>query len=475
MLNNNKRLLILLTLISSMFNVSCSPVEKHVEQNNKASLGKAKAMQVTTNQANDDIVVAINIGGGEYQGIDGIAYQADTLPLTAKRGDIQTIKGAQDSYIYQSYREGDIQFSLPIVDGVYDILFKFAEPDDIKVGSRVFNVIAQGKNVIDTLDVRLARDGKHQSALIRTVTGIEVSAGALDISFDAIEGAPVLSAIIVRKKHVKSAQWQLVWQDEFELDGAPDESKWNYDVWPARKVNDEDQAYTSRAKNARVKDGKLIIEAHKESYDNAEYTSARLHSQGKGDFLYGRAEVRAKIPAGQGSWSAIWMLPSDPYKYATQCPKDEDWQGNPNCDAWPNSGEIDIMEHVGYDMQNVHGTVHNKAYYWLNWQQRKSSVEGQNIDTEFHTYALEWTPETITIFFDETPYFFYSNEATGWKSWPYDHPYHLILNLAVGGMWGRAGGPIDDSIFPLKMEIDYVRVYENKNKKILSKLGQIAD
>ena len=180
--------------------------------------------------------------------------------------------------------------------------------------------------------------------------------------------------------------------------------------------------------------------------------------------LYGRVDVRAKLPKGQGTWAAIWMLPTDPFKYATGCDTGVDWQGNPECDAWPNSGEIDIMEHVGYDMQTIHGTVHNKAYYWINWEQRKASVEGKTVDTEFHVYSLEWSPEHISVLFDGVPYFYYANEQTGWQAWPFDHPYHVILNLAIGGHWGRAGGPIDDSIFPATMAVDYVRIYKPKEK-----------
>ena len=210
----------------------------------------------------------------------------------------------------------------------------------------------------------------------------------------------------------------------------------------------------------RVANGLLLIEAHKESYGKAKYTSGRIHSLGKGDFLYGRAEVRAKLAAGQGSWSAIWMLPSDPFKYSTTCAQGADWQGSSECDAWPNSGEIDIMEHVGYDMNIVHGTVHTKDYYWVNGKQRKASVDAKDVAEAFHVYAIEWTPNRIDIFFDGTRYYTYMKDSDRWQSWPFDHPYHLILNLAVGGDWGRAGGPIDDRIFPAKMEVDYVRVYK---------------
>ena len=408
-------------------------------------------------QNGNDVVWAVNVGGKEYVGVDGITYQADSSSIA---GDIENIKGSQDSFIYQSYRTGDLNITQPMENGFYDIIFKFAEPEDIAIGARVFDVFAQQQLVIDDLDVKLARDGKHLSGLVRAVNNVEVTDGQLDISFQAIAGQPILNALIVRKKNTNSNQWKLVWSDEFDYQGKPDPSKWTHDIWPAKKVNNEDQTYTDNLKNVQVKDGNLVITADKETYANAEYTSGRIHSQGKGDFLYGRVDVQAKLPAGQGTWSAIWMLPSDPFKYSTKCQKNEDWQGSSTCDAWPNSGEIDIMEHVGYDMQTIHGTVHNKAYYWKNWEQRKASIEGKNVEQAFHLYSIEWTPENITVFFDNTPYFFYTNESTGWRAWPYDHPYHIILNLAIGGAWGTAGGPIDDSIFPVSMEVDYVRIFK---------------
>jgi len=118
------------------------------------------------------------------------------------------------------------------------------------------------------------------------------------------------------------------------------------------------------------------------------------------------------------------------------------------------------MEHVGYDMNKVHGTVHNKAYYWVNKEQRKASVDGHDVANDFHQYAIEWSPERIDIFFDGSRYFTYLNQGEGWEAWPFDHPYHIVLNLAIGGDWGSAGGPIDNSIFPAKLEVDYVRVYQ---------------
>ncbi|WJG10130.1 malectin domain-containing carbohydrate-binding protein [Aliiglaciecola sp. LCG003] len=409
------------------------------------------------------IVYALNVGGEDYVSSDNIHYRADNLSISAVKASSVDSKGTQDIPLYQTYRQGDMHLSLPMQNGQYAVKFMFAEPKNTAVGKRLFDVRLEDELHIPSLDVRGERDGKTLSALERTVIDVEVLDGQLDIVLTGVKGEPVLHALVVRKVDTKQTDWQLVWSDEFNYVGPPDPTKWNFDVWPARKVNDEDQAYTERSKNVRVDGQHLIIQAHKEQYDNAQYTSGRIHSKGKGDFLYGKAEVRARIPAGQGGWSAIWMLPSDPFKYATNCKGNDEWQGMANCDAWPNSGEIDIMEYVGYDPTTIHGTVHNKAYYWVNWQQRKGSMQvDASVNTEFQTYSMEWGPDYIFISYNGTPYFYYANEHQGWQSWPYDHPYHLILNLAIGGAWGRAGGPIDDSLFPLQMEVDYVRIYQQQ-------------
>jgi len=411
-----------------------------------------------TGQPATDLVWAANVGGAAYTGIDGTEYVAEESVSGGAVGQMETVKGSQDPALYQTYREGDIEIARAIANGTYDVTFHFAEPEDIERGERVFDAFAEEQRVIDDLDVMLFRDGKTISALTVTAPNVEVDDGELNIRLEASAGAPVLSAIVVRTRNRPGPAWELAWSDEF--DGAElDTAKWSPDIWPPRKVNDEDQAYTGRAKNLRIEDGQLIIEAHKEDYEDASYTSARVHSSGKGDFLYGRFEVRAKLPEGQGTWPAIWMLPSDPFTYATTCSGDEDWQGSSDCDAWPNSGEIDIMEHVGYQMNHIHGTVHNEAYYWVKWEQRKGRILIDDAAEAFHVYALEWSPERIDIFVDDALYFTYVNENTDWRTWPYDQPFHLILNIAVGGVWGRAGGPIDDSIFPQRMFVDYVRVY----------------
>lgn len=402
---------------------------------------------------------AVNVGGPAFVASDGTRYEAESSISGGSPGTLAVVKGSQDPVLYQTFREGDIRVERPLANGAYDITFHFAEHEPIEGGERVFDVLVEDRPVIQGLDVMSSRDGKVFSALTVTIPRVEITDGMLDVRFSASAGQPVLSALLVRPAQVPRTGWEMVWSDEFETEGAPDPLKWNTDVWPARVVNDEDQAYTARPKNLRVENGHLVIEAHKEAYEGADYTSARIHTQGKADFLYGRFEARAMVPRGKGTWAAIWMLPSDPFRYASTCGEGDTWQGSETCDAWPNSGEMDILEHVGYEMGHVHGTVHNRAYYWINWEQRKGRILLDDIDKEWFVYAMEWTPEKVDIFVDDTLYFTYVNENRGWESWPYDHPFHLIINLAVGGAWGRAGGGIDDEIFPQKMLVDWVRVY----------------
>jgi beta-glucanase (GH16 family) len=236
-----------------------------------------------------------------------------------------------------------------------------------------------------------------------------------------------------------------VWQDEFEYTGAPDPAKWGYDTGGGGWGNNELQFYTSETKNARVEGGLLTITAIKEKKETRDFTSARLVSKNKGDFLYGRVEARAKLPVGRGTWPAIWMLPTD-WAYG----------------GWPASGEIDIMEHVGFDPAKVHVTVHTKAYnHSIGTQKGKNKVIPTAM-TDFHRYRIDWTPENIRGFIDDEEVFFFPNEKSGADTWPFDKRFHILLNLAIGGNWGGAQG-VDESIFPATFAIDYVRVYKLKN------------
>ncbi len=236
---------------------------------------------------------------------------------------------------------------------------------------------------------------------------------------------------------------RLVWSDEFDYSGLPDSTKWDYDVGGHGWGNNEKQFYTEkRMDNAAVGNGMLTITAVKEHYEGSDYTSARLISKNKGDWKYGRIEVKAKLPKGTGVWPAIWMLPTD-WKYGD----------------WPESGEIDIMEHVGYEPDSIYGTVHTAAYNHTIGTQKGKSIFADNVSEAFHVYALEWTKDTINIYMDDHLYFSYPNEQKTFREWPFDQRFHLLLNIAVGGDWGGQKG-IDDNIFPQTMQVDYVRVYE---------------
>ena len=241
---------------------------------------------------------------------------------------------------------------------------------------------------------------------------------------------------------VKVEGYKLVWNDEFNIDGQPDESKWDYDIKDPGWVNDELQYYTSDSVNVRVNNGKLEIEAHYYPNSNFQYTSARIVTRNKGDWKYGRVEVKAKLPSGLGTWPAIWMLPTD-------------WEYG----GWPASGEIDIMEHVGYDPNVVHGTVHTEAFNHTIDTQDGKSVTIPTAISDYHVYAIEWFEDRIDFYIDDNKYFTFENQNKTYKEWPFDKRFHLIMNIAFGGDWGGAKG-IDNSIFPVQMDIEYVRVYE---------------
>ncbi|WP_238988414.1 glycerophosphodiester phosphodiesterase family protein [Aureibaculum marinum] len=286
----------------------------------------------------------------------------------------------------------------------------------------------------------------------------------LDNEFDYITtNEPELLFERIEKTPVNKG-YRLVWSDEFNYKGKPDSTKWGYDY--GFIANREEQYYTDSLKNARVEDGHLIIETHKETiankdYNNpellnkswikyaaerktAKYTSARLVTRDLASWKYGRIEVRAKLPKGVGMWPAIWMLGE-----------------NRKNVGWPESGEIDIMEHVGFNKDSIFGTVHTLAYNHTKNTQRGKSIFIDNPYDNFHVFALEWTPERMDFILDDQVYNTFENEKKTTAEWPFDQRFYLILNVAVGGMLGGQKG-IDDSVFPQQMVVDYVRVFQQK-------------
>lgn len=242
--------------------------------------------------------------------------------------------------------------------------------------------------------------------------------------------------------------YQPVWCDEFDIEGLPDDTKWGYDIGGGGWGNNELQNYTYRDEdNAYVSDGTLKITAIEEELNGYDYTSARLITKNKGDWLYGKIQVRAKLPSGTGTWPAIWMLPTD-WVYG----------------GWPDSGEIDIMEYVGYNPGVVHGTIHTGAYNGGDGTQIGYDYSVPDAETEFHVYEIEWEPGQIRVYIDGFQYgTFGYNPLTNLfvdntDAWPFDQEFHLLLNIAVGGNWGGIQG-VDD-VFPTTLEVDYVRVYQ---------------
>lgn len=233
---------------------------------------------------------------------------------------------------------------------------------------------------------------------------------------------------------------KLVWADEFDK---LDHTKWGYDIGGEGWGNNELQYYTDDPRNAHVEDGMLVIEAIKETKGKNNYTSARMVSKNKGDWQYGRIEIRAKLPKGRGTWPAIWMLPTE-WKYG----------------GWPESGEIDIMEHVGFDPGVIHANLHSAKYNHI----KKTNIDGKitvpDAMDSFHVYAIDWTKEKIDFYVDDQMYHSLKHEAgDDWHGWPFDEKFHLLMNIAVGGNWGGMQG-VDETIWPQKMVVDYVRVYQ---------------
>jgi beta-glucanase (GH16 family) len=247
--------------------------------------------------------------------------------------------------------------------------------------------------------------------------------------------------------------WKLVWQDEFnEAAGAvPDPSKWIYDLGGHGWGNKEYQYYTDKPENAATDGlGSLVITAQKTDpstsqdlicwYGSCDYTSARLLTKTKFEFTYGRVEARVKMAYGQGLWSAFWLLGA-----------------NIDSTPWPNCGEIDILENIGKEPSTIHGTVHGPGYSGANGIGGPYTLSSGKFADDFHTFAVEWDPQEIRWFVDGEQYFSVDpGRVSG--DWVFDHPFFMILNLAVGGNW--PGYPDTSTVFPQTMTVDYVRVFQ---------------
>ena len=237
----------------------------------------------------------------------------------------------------------------------------------------------------------------------------------------------------------------VVWSDEFDSNGAPNPDNWVYDLGGGGWGNGESQVYTSNANNVRIENGNLIVEAHKSGND---WTSARIKTQGKKNWLYGRIEFRAKLPTGSGTWPALWMLGESIESL-----------------GWPRCGEIDVMEHVGRDQNKIHGSLHTPSSNGATVNTGSKIVN--TASTEFHTYSVDWDQNKIAFFIDGVGYYTYNPSVKNADTWPYydksdyspslDDKFFIIINIAMGGSFG---GAINSNLTTAKMEVDYVRVYQ---------------
>ena len=247
------------------------------------------------------------------------------------------------------------------------------------------------------------------------------------------------------------AVWSLVWSDEFDgpNGSAVDSSKWSFDIGGNGWGNNELETYTSRTANSDLEGGFLVIKALKETFKGSDnitrdYTSARLLTKNKFSQAYGRFEARIKIPYGQGLWPAFWMLGD-----------------NINTAGWPNCGEVDIMENIGKEPSIVHGTFHGPGYSGGNGIGAPYTLpNGQKFSDDFHTFAVEWEPNVVRFYVDGFLYktITSADQQLAGKTWVFDHPFFIILNVAVGGGW--PGNPDTTTVFPQQMLVDYVRVYQ---------------
>lgn len=233
---------------------------------------------------------------------------------------------------------------------------------------------------------------------------------------------------------------ELVWSDEFEKNGMPDTTYWNYELGDGCPNicgwgNNEEQIYTNDNRNVRIENGRLIIEAIKL---DSQWTSARLTTRAKQSFAKGRIEFRAKLPTGIGTWPALWMLGE-----------------SIGAEGWPDCGEIDIMEHVGRNAGVVQSALHTKSGSGNTINKGETQVD--TYDSEFHIYGANWADDRIEFYVDEKVYYIYQPEVFDNSTWPFDKPFFIIMNIAMGG---GLGGPIDLSLSRAKMEVDYVRVFK---------------
>ena len=383
---------------------------------------------------------------------NSIVIEAENFFESSSEMNIETI---DDRTFVSSNSEGWIAVEVPVaIAGRYKTSLVVASDTETTLwiedyidnkDGRTYNISSNmiaNSNEFQTV----SKDGSPLNATARKMKIHFNGPVKLDaLTFDLIKKHDVTPNFMTQSTTGK--EWKVVWSDEFEGTEV-DTSKWTYDIGDWGWGNYELQYYTAnRKENARVEDGNLIIEAHKNDLGNP-WTSARLTTRGKTAFTYGRIDIMAKVPVEKGNWAAGWTLGDS---YVDEL-------------SWPYCGELDIMESVGFEIDDAtekgvaHASVHCEAYYFKIGNQKTYVVDVEKMKTEYHSYMIEWTPEYVKAFVDGNEYFHYDNTGEP-GSWPFDEPQNIIVNLAMGGGWGGAQG-MNEEVTSQKMIIDYVRVYE---------------
>ena len=360
------------------------------------------------------------------------------------------IEGTSSQAIYQHERAGMHAYIIPVpAAATYAINLHLAETRFSSRGQRVFDVSAEGVVKASNVDIIAAVGRNHAYHVIFTTP---VTDGQLDLGFISKAGPAKVNGIEVAFLRPSTAERRLVWSDEFN--GPPnspvDRRSWRHETGGAWGEG-ELQAYTSRTANS-YHDGRghLVIAARDERFRGTDsiardYTSARISTKGKFSFQYGMVEARLQLPTGQGMWPAFWALGTDIDR-----------------SGWPDCGEIDVMENLGHEPRRSTGTIHGPQGTGdgaTDYEPGRSVVHTAPLAQEFHTYGVLWLPGSIQFYFDGHPYWsITSADLAPGSRWVFDHPFYLILNLAIGGRW--AGSPDDSTTFPQELRVDYVKVYQ---------------
>ncbi|MWC30632.1 carbohydrate-binding protein [Paenibacillus sp. MMS18-CY102] len=412
-----------------------------VKLNWEAAYGKAYQLQVSNDAAVWTNVYSTVAGDG---GIDDVTFSAATARYVRIYGTQRGTAYGYSLWDFEVYGNG----TTPIQQ-VATPTFTPA-PGTYSSAQNVTIVTATSGATI-----KYTADGSTPTLASTTYTGPIIVSASTVIKAIAIKSGMTDSSMSTGTYTISTGQqpgaWKLVWNDEFNgaAGAGVDTSKWTYETGGGGFGNGELQYYTDRTNNVYLEQDPadtgnrfLVIKALQEAYGNQNYTSGRIKTQNKYSFKYGKFEMRAKLPQGQGIWPAFWMLGDD----------------LPTA-GWPNSGEIDIMEFVGSTPTNVYGTIHGPGYSG-GTSLGTSYTYPAGFSNAFHTYAIEWEPNVIRWYFDSQLYQTRTIEDLAGRTWPFDHNFFLLLNLAVGGAW--PGSPDASTVFPQKYTVDYVRVYQRE-------------